>query len=383
MKIAADCNIPLVKECFSTIGEVEAMAGREMTAESVRVAEVLLVRSVTKVDGDLLEGSSVKFVATATIGVEHIDIDYLRSKGIGFASAPGSNANSVAEYVTAGLLEVGDNRGISLAGKSIGIVGVGNVGGKVAEKCRALGMEVCLNDPPLQRQSCDAKYRPIEEVFGCDFVTLHVPLTLGGVDKTAHLAGPEFFESLKEGCVFINTSRGGVVETGALKSALKSGKIAGAIVDVWEDEPSIDSELLEMVDIGTAHIAGYSFDGKVAGLMMIYDSTCRHFALAPSFHVGRFMPAPQVGNLTVKSALENEQKQVLAVVRKVYDICGDGEKLRQILGQPLGKRCAMFDKLRKDYQVRREFFNTQVVLENAGGGLAEKLRGIGFGVSNV
>ena len=304
----------------------------------------------------------------------------MRSKGIGFASAPGSNANSVAEYVTAGLLEVGDKHGISLAGKSIGIVGVGNVGGKVAEKCVALGMEVCLNDPPLQRQSSDEKYRPIKEIFGCDFVTLHVPLTLEGINKTAHLADSEFFKSLKEGCVFINTSRGGVVETGALKSALKSGKVKGAIVDVWEDEPSIDTELLEIVDIGTAHIAGYSFDGKVAGLMMIYDAACRHFALAPSFHVGSFMPAPQVGNLTVNSASENEQKQVLEIVRKVYDICEDGNKLRQILGLPLGKRCAMFDKLRKEYQVRREFFNTQVVLENAGDGLAEKLRGIGFNI---
>ncbi len=382
MKIIADCNIPLVKECFSTIGEIEVVSGREITAEIVKDADVLVVRSVTKVDSGLLEGSCVKFVGTATIGFEHIDVDCLRSSGIGFDSAPGSNANSVAEYVVTGLLEVSDRYEISLDGKSIGVVGVGNVGGKVAEKCRALGMEVVLNDPPLQRQTGEEKYRPIKEIFECDFVTFHVPLTFQGVDKTYHLAGEKFFKSLKDGSVFINTSRGSVVDTTALKSVLKSGKVKAAILDVWEDEPSIDTELLEMADIGTAHIAGYSFDGKVAGLMMIYDAACRHFALAPNFHIGSLMPVPEVGKLKINTPLMNEQKQLLEIVMQVYDIREDDKSLRQILGMPLGKRCGIFDRLRREYRVRREFWNTEIVLECDNSSFKDKISGIGYRTSN-
>lgn len=391
MKIIADCNIPFVKECFSTLGEVEAVDGRQITAEIVRDANILVVRSVTKVDSGLLEGSCVKFVGTATIGFEHIDVDYLRGSGIGFDSAPGSNANSVAEYVVAALLEVSGRYEISLDGKSIGVVGVGNVGGKVAEKCRALGMEVVLNDPPLQRQTGEEKYRPIKEIFKCDFVTFHVPLTFQGIDKTYHLAGEKFFKSLKDNSVFINTSRGSVVDTAALKSALKSEKVKAVILDVWENEPSIDTELLEMTDIGTAHIAGYSFDGKVAGLMMIYDAVCRHFALAPNFHIGSLMPVLAVRKIRINKPVINEQnpvpygagqKQLLETVRQVYDIREDDGNLRQILPISLGRRCGIFDRLRREYRVRREFWNTEIVLEGNDSGFKNKLSGIGFRVSN-
>jgi len=215
MKIVADSNIPFVRECFGAMGQIEVFPAQRIKADVVRGADVLLVRSVTKVDEELVKGSEVKFVGTATIGFEHLDIEYLHSRGIGFGSAPGSNANSVAEYVVAGLLEVGERYGFALEGRSIGIIGVGNVGSRVEQKCRALGMEVCLNDPPLQRQGSDVKYRPIEEVFDCDVVTVHTPLTLEGVDKTFHLADEKFFKSLKDGCVFINTARGAVLETAA------------------------------------------------------------------------------------------------------------------------------------------------------------------------
>ena len=188
MRIIADRNIPFVVECFSSIGDVEVIPGREMTASLVREADVLLVRSVTRVGSELLAGSKVRFVATATIGFDHIDTEYLAKNDIGFASAPGSNANSAAEYVIAALLSVAQKKNYDLQDKSIGIIGVGNVGGRVAKKASALGMKVYLNDPPLQRQTGDTKYLPIEELFGCDFITLHTPLTFERINRTFHLA---------------------------------------------------------------------------------------------------------------------------------------------------------------------------------------------------
>ncbi|MHC4912347.1 MAG: 4-phosphoerythronate dehydrogenase, partial [Planctomycetota bacterium] len=243
MKIVADANIPFVRNCFSSLGEVEVVPGREITSNVIADADVLLVRSITQVDSDLLAGSSVRFVGTATIGFDHVRTDFLLSNNIGFASAPGSNANSAAEYVLAALLSVARKRKIQLEGKSIGIVGVGNVGSKVEKKAKALGMKVYLNDPPLQRQTGDAKYLPLEKLFGCDFITLHTPLTFEGIDKTFHLADERFFKLLKPACIFINTSRGAVVDTITLKGAIQSGKLGAVVLDVWENEPNINIEL--------------------------------------------------------------------------------------------------------------------------------------------
>lgn len=202
MQIIADQNIPFVKECFSGIGDVTLTSGRAVTPDLVKDADILLVRSITKVNADLLAGSSVKFVATATIGTEHVDQDYLAGRGIGFASAPGSNANSVAEYIVAALLTLGKKHKFQLEGKSIGVVGVGNVGSKVQKKCAALGMKVVLNDPPLARQTGDAKYRPLQELYGCDFITMHTPLTKDGSDPTYHLANEQLFAAMKQGAFF-------------------------------------------------------------------------------------------------------------------------------------------------------------------------------------
>ncbi|MEK7996351.1 MAG: 4-phosphoerythronate dehydrogenase, partial [Planctomycetota bacterium] len=281
MKIIADANIPFVSECFSSIGQVRVVGGREITPSVAADADVLLVRSITAVGPELLTASKVRFVATATIGFDHIDRDFLEQNNIGFASAPGSNANSAAEYVIAGLLEVAQRHHLNLEGSSIGIIGVGNVGGRVASKCAALGMDVLLNDPPLQRQTQDAKYVPLDGLLGCDFITLHTPLTFEGPDKTHHLADERFLGSLKEGCVFVNASRGGVVDSRALKAAVRSGRLRAIVLDVWENEPAIDLELLKMVDIGTPHVAGYSLDGKIGGLIMIYKSVCEYFGLKP------------------------------------------------------------------------------------------------------
>ncbi len=387
MKIIADANIPFVSECFSSIGQVTVVGGRQITPSILADADVLLVRSITPVGPELLTGSKVRFVGTATIGFDHVDRGFLEKNDIGFASAPGSNANSAAEYVIAGLLEVAQRHHLTLEGSSIGIIGVGNVGGRVARKCTALGMRVLLNDPPLQRQTGDVKYLPLKELFGCDFLTLHTPLTFDGPDKTHHLADERFFESLKNGCVFVNASRGAVVDGGALKVAMRRGRLRAVVLDVWEKEPAIDVELLKMVNIGTPHIAGYSLDGKINGLIMIYRSVCEYFGLQPKLDVGDFLPEPPVPQVKLNQRVGHEQDAVFKAVREVYRIDQDDERLRRVLDEPVEKRGAYFDKLRKDYPVRREFQNTKILLatentEKDSKRLLRKLEGIGFKVQN-
>jgi len=378
MKIVADASIPFVAECFSSIGKVETIPGREITAGVVTDADALVVRTATPIVADLLAESSVRFVGTVTIGFDHIDVDFLWGHNIGFASAPGSNANSVAEYVVAALLEVGQKRSRNLQGKSVGIIGVGNVGSRVARKTAALGMKVYLNDPPLQRQTGDPKYLPLENLFDCDFITLHTPLTYEGIDKTFHLIDDEFFKSLKVGCVFFNTSRGEVVETGALKAAIRAGRLEAAVLDVWENEPNIDTELLEMADIVTPHIAGYSLDGRVAGMIMIYKAVCEYFGLEPKFDIESFLPEPTTGELKINPNRGSEQDVLQRAVEKIYRISEDDAKLRQILNVPAERKGEFFERLREDYPVHREFRNTRVVVKDEDSNLARKLEGIGF-----
>lgn len=378
LKIVADANIPFVKECFSSIGEVAVVGGREITPSVVADADALVVRSITPVGEKLLAGSKVRFVGTATIGFDHIDIDFLGRSDIGFASAPGSNANSAAEYVIAGLLEIGRRYALDLEGGSIGIIGVGNVGGRVAKKCAAMGMDVYLNDPPLKRQTGDAKYLPLERLFDCDFITFHTPLTFEGQDKTHHLADEKFFKSLKQRCVFVNASRGGVVDSSALKAAIRSGRLRAVVLDVWENEPDIDIELLKMVDLGTPHIAGYALDGKIAGMIMIYRAACEYFAVEPKYDLSDFLPEPAVPELKVNPNNTNDQEELLDSVQKIYRIDKDDTRLRRILDKPAEDRVERFDSLRKNYPVRREFQNTRVIVKDTNSNLAKKLIGIGF-----
>lgn len=380
MKIVADVNIPYVQECFSSVGDVEVMGGRDMTPAAVADADVLLVRSITGVDECLLSGSAVKFVGTATIGVDHVDLDYLHARNIGFASAPGSNANSAAEYIIAALLQIGRRHSIRLDGRSIGVIGVGNVGGRVAAKCEALGMDVRRNDPPLQRRTGDPKYVPIEALFDCDFVTMHTPLTHEGENKTFHLADERFFASLKQGAVFLNASRGAVVDSQALARAITAGRLKAVALDVWENEPKIDMDLLSKVDLGSPHIAGYSLDGKIAGLIMIYQALCEHFGLPPKFDVSDFLPAPDVPTIELSDNVGDEQDAIASVVEKIYSIVRDDRDLRRIVAESPEARGRFFDALRKNYPVRREFHNTTAVVPEPGGALVRKLLGIGFKV---
>ncbi|MDO8303267.1 MAG: 4-phosphoerythronate dehydrogenase [Sedimentisphaerales bacterium] len=380
MKIIADQNIPFVKECFSSIGDVTLCAGREIAPAAVEDADILLIRSVTNVNAALLDKSRVKFVATATIGTDHIDADYLQKRGIGFAAAQGSNANSVAEYIVAALLTIAEKNRITLAGTSLGIVGVGSVGRRVAQKAGALGMKLFLNDPPLRRQTNDPRYLPLQDIYNCDFITFHTPLTTTGQDKTYHLANEQFFNSLKNGAVFLNTSRGSVVDETALKTAITVRKLDNTVLDVWENEPKIDVTLLKMVDIATPHIAGYSYDGKLAGMIMIYEAACNFFKIKPLHTINDFLPPPPVPSIELNAPLNDPQADISHLIKRIYDIEADDKRTREILKTAPENHGRFFDTLRKDYPIRREFQNT--VISTANTAIARSLAGIGFNIKS-
>lgn len=353
MLTVADSKIPLAEEAFAEFGEVRVLLTSEIRPEAIREGEILLVRSETRVGGDLLDGSRVRFVGTATIGTDHIDLDYLTQAGLGFAAAPGSNADSVKEYVAAALLRQAVRRGVDLAGKTLGVVGVGNIGSRVARAAQLLGMRVLPNDPPLARAG-GAGFVPLDDLMDADFITLHVPLTNSGPDPTFHLFDLQRLSKLNEKTILINTSRGPVVDNAALKDRLAGGRLAGAVLDVWEGEPFIDLQLLEGVDLGTSHIAGYSLDGKVRGTQMIYEAACRFFGREATWRGFRNLPPPPVGRIEIEKA-PSRCEELESAVRQFYDIEADDRLLRGIFEIPAHRRGEFFRSLRRNYAVRRGF----------------------------
>jgi erythronate-4-phosphate dehydrogenase len=378
MKIIADENIPFVREAFSTLGDVTTLAGRAVTAESVRDADMLLVRSVTRVGKELLTGGKVKFVATATIGFDHIDVEYLKKAGIGFASAPGCNSNSVAEYVLSALFVLAERKAFSLTEKTVGIVGCGNVGSKVRAKMETLGVKCLVNDPPLKDQAGDFSFVELDEIFSADIVTLHVPLERGGKYPTFQMVDESFLGEMKSGAALINSSRGKVVDERALLPALQSGRLS-AVLDVWQNEPNIDAAILEQVELATPHIAGYSYDGKVRGTEMIYEAACKFFGFTPTWRVADHLPSNPIQRLEFPNAI-SDNDVIRNSIHRCYDIREDDARLRQYLNLGESERGAYFDNLRKTYPVRREFPCTEVVLSKPRPDLTEKLKRIGFSV---
>jgi erythronate-4-phosphate dehydrogenase len=369
MKIVADENIPFVKEVFGSLGEVSLCAGRTMTPEIVKDAEVLLVRSVTKVNAGLLDGSRVRFVATATIGVDHVDLPYLAGRAIGFGSAPGSNAQSVAEYVAAALLVLEAGGVLKVSGSTMGIVGVGNVGSRVERVAKALGMTTLLNDPPRARAEGPGGFVDLDELCArSDVVTFHVPLEKAGSDPTWHMINADLLARLKPSSVLFNSSRGAVQDTEALKKA----RLGAMVLDVFEGEPTIDVELAGKADLCTPHIAGYSYDGKVAGTRMIYDAACRFLGAEAKWPDG--VPPAEDLHINLPTA------SVLAAVRTAYDVQADDARLRRVLTKGtrelIGKG---FDQLRKEYPKRREFRNWRVSFGPGADAARPTLEALGFG----
>ena len=385
MKIVADEGIPYIEQVFGGLAcDIECAAGRSINAKMLKNADILLVRSVTKVGAELLNASNVRFVGTATIGKDHIDEPYLKQRGIAFAAAAGANANSVAEYVLAAILEMAKRQETSLSGKTVGIVGLGAIGSIVAKNAKAIGLNVLANDPPLQNATGKGDFVELAEALSCDIVSLHVPLTSEGPYATYHLLGQEAFDKLNPQAILINTSRGAVVDTAELKKRLLSGSIGPVVLDVWESEPTIDAELLEHVSIGTPHIAGYSLDGKVNGTAMLYRALCDFLARPCSLDTDRLLPEPAVPQIDLavegfsSSPSPSDQYLATQAVRRVYDIMADDGRLRRMLDVTPQDRAGYFDALRRGYPVRREFFNTRVSLPAGCDLLADRLGKLGF-----
>ncbi|MFZ4695059.1 MAG: 4-phosphoerythronate dehydrogenase [Verrucomicrobiia bacterium] len=359
LKIVCTEDLPCAREAFSTLGDVLIRRDSDLTPADLADADLFAMRSGTRVDAALLAGSRVRFVGTATIGFDHFDTSWLDQAGIRWVTAPGCNANSVSEWLVAALLTLGRRGGFRLAGRTLGIIGHGNVGTRVEARARALGMRVLLNDPPRARATGNPSYLPLEQVLaGSDIVTLHVPLEKGGLDPTHHLADARFFARLKPGAIFVNAARGSIVDTPSLLEAMERGAVSRAVLDTWEGEPTYREDLLRRTDLGTAHIAGHSYEGKVMGTAKVYLEACRFLGAKPTWgpeaHLAAELPGHPSRLLRIGPSMDPE-RVVDEAVRAAYTIEADDAALRATLSIDEKARARGFRAFRKAYPIRREF----------------------------
>ncbi len=372
MRIVADPNIVAVAEAFSDLGDVQLVPGREWTPSLVRHADVLLVRSVTRVDAALLDHSRVRFVGTATGGVDHIDHEYLARRDIAFAAAPGSNAQAVAEYVASAILVLAEARGQHLTGATAGVIGGGQIGSRVVRLFAALGIRCIVNDPPLADTGGDARYRPLDEALTGDIVTLHVPLASQGPYPTRAMIGRKALLRMKTDVILINTARGGIVDESALKNHLARHEHFATVIDCWEGEPHIDPELASRSTLSTPHIAGYSADAKLRATSMLHAAACEIFAIP-----GRWSPSSPMGRaLTLVS--QSPEEALREAVLLAYDVREDDRALRACLSGARGALGRSFDALRANYRERREFSAHQVRTNRGSARIPTVLAGLGF-----
>ncbi len=385
MRIIADENIPYVADAFGQLGSVKTLSGRKMTRQELMQADALLVRSITPVNESLLSGTPVRFVGTATIGFDHVDTAYLERQKIAFATAAGSNANSVAEYITAALLVLAERFNLRLEGKTLGVVGYGNVGSKVVRYAsHVLGMKMLINDPPLERQGVPVEFVSLDRVLAeSDAVTFHVPLTKSGPDRTHKMIDAAHLAQMKPDAIVLNSSRGSVVVGTDLKEALQAKRLLAAVLDVWENEPAIDPKLLHLVALGTPHIAGYSFDGKVAGTQMLFDGVCRHFKITDKFVNWSTLVPPAKDREIAFQSTGDDQKDLRQLLRRIYDIEADDARLRKLADLPADQQGPHFDRLRKEYPVRREAWNYTVSLAGGASSLEARLESLRFNIADA
>ncbi|GGY68016.1 erythronate-4-phosphate dehydrogenase [Cellvibrio zantedeschiae] len=377
MKILADENIPLVNEFFQSIGEVVTRPGRTMLNNDALSASALLVRSVTNVNQTLLQSSKVSFVGTCTIGVDHLDQNWLQSNHIEFSSAPGCNANSVVEYVYAALCHLD----VNWLDKKFGIIGCGNVGGLLYKRLKLQGVD-CYCYDPLRTPEGNSDLTTLEEVLSCDIISMHTPLTKTGDHPSFHLINLPELRQLKSGAVLLNCGRGPVINNADLLQFLHERDDVRVVLDVWEPEPDISLDLLDKVVLGSPHIAGYSYDGKLKGTEMIYQALCKHLKREPELSIKNLVP-PLADNQLQPTANQTTWAQVKQLIAQVYSIAEDDQRLRALAQRARAGEENFgigFDGLRKHYPTRREFHNYQVV--GADDKTAEWLRVLGFGVAS-
>ncbi|KZN65325.1 4-phosphoerythronate dehydrogenase [Pseudoalteromonas luteoviolacea] len=369
MKILADQNMPLVEEFFSSLGEVKRFDGRSVTSEQVKDADVLLTRSITQVNENLLSHAhKIKFVGTATIGVDHIDQSYLSERGIAFSSAPGCNAIAVAEYVISALYAYSQDRNVELRGKKLAVIGVGNIGKCLAQKLKFSGIELILCDPVRAQEGTLDEHVDIDSALAqADFVTFHVPLVKSGEHKTKHLLNEQRLKGLKSGMLIINASRGDVIDNQALLQAKQSGQKLELVLDVWENEPAILTELMDESLYASVHIAGHTLEGKARGTQMLYEALCKTMHKSATKQLEAFLPIPVVSQCHLNETLDETDYGRIA--HMIYDIRRDNGLMRTNL------ESQGFDVLRKQYPVRREFSTLSISAPYAH---QSKLQQLGF-----
>lgn len=359
VKILVDENMPYARELFSRLGEVKPVPGRPIPEDELADAQALMVRSVTKVNASLLSGTAVKFVGTATAGTDHVDQAWLGEAGIGFSAAPGCNAIAVVEYVFSALLMLAERDGFTLKDRTVGIVGVGNVGSRLQARLEAWGVRTLLCDPPRADRGDAGDFRPLEAlVREADILTFHTPLFKEGTYKTLHLVDDALISALKPGAILINACRGRVVDNAALLTRLEAGQDLSVVLDVWEPEPDLNVELLKRVDIGTPHIAGYTLEGKARGTTQVFEAFSAFIGHRQQVALDTLLPAPEFGRITLHGPLDQPTLKRLAHL--VYDVRRDDAPLRKVAGIP-----GEFDKLRKNYLERREWSSLYIQCDDA------------------
>ena len=378
MKIIADKAIPYVRQFFSTLGDVTLLDSSDITPASIRDADCLVVRSVTRVDRNLLSDSRIKCVASASSGTDHVVLDYLNSRSIPLFDAKGCNANAVAEYVLSCLFVLSEQYGIELEGKTVGIIGCGHVGARLRYLLNIVGLETRVYDPFIRDGNNCFIFRDLDSVLSSDVITLHVPLTTSGEYPSAQMVERNFLGRLKQDVIFINTARGGVVNEQDLVGFAREHQASRLVLDVWAGEPDINEELFRLATLATPHIAGYSARAKVNATRMVYEQVCKWLGVRPAAEVEILFPAQNAElNLSgFKRVMEAIQTAVLAG----YDVRSDCAALRKIGEVEAAGRSDFFASIRMDYPFRREFAELRVVPPENPGLMCDKLSSLGFSI---
>lgn len=377
MKIVADKAIPYARRFFSTLGEVDLLHSRDITSVSIRDADCLVIRSVTRVDEHLLSGSRVKCVASNSSGTDHVDTGYLNTRAIPLFNAKGCNANSVAEYVLSCLFVLSEQFGVGLEGKTAGIIGCGHVGSRLRSLLHISGMETQVYDPFIRDENGCFVFRDLDSVLSSDIITMHVPLTTVGEYPTARMVDRQFLGRLKNDVIFINTSRGGVVNERDLIDFAREYGACRLVLDVWSNEPDINEELFALASLATPHIAGYSAQARLNATRWVYEQVCACFDVDAT--ADTVLLADEDAELNL-SGFDRVPDAVRTAVLASYDVRSDCAALKGLTETEPHKRGALFDSLRTDYPSRREFPALRVVLSDNQGMIGEKLAALGFSI---
>ena len=374
MKFVIDDKIPYIRGVFEPFGEVIYLPGKETTPEIVKDADGLITRTRTICNERLLKGSSVRYIATATIGFDHLDLQYCEQAGIQWSNAPGCNSGSVQQYIASVLMILAKNNNWNLREKTIGIVGVGHVGSGVERLCRLLGMRILLNDPPRARTEGSKNFVSLQTICEeADLISFHVPLNKSGIDKTFHMVDARFIEQLNQKPILLNTCRGEVFDTQVIKKALSERIIRGTVIDCWEHEPGIDKELVTASELISPHIAGYSKDGKANGTTASVRAISRFFHLGIDNWEASGVGVPDQTIIELDGFNVEEQELLAKAIIFTYDIRQDDQRLRNRLND--------FEQLRGNYPLRREFPVYTIKGKNLSKDVTDKFKQLGFQIA--